>query len=162
MTLYTIGYEGLDVDAFVSLLAERRIETVVDVRQLPLSRKRGFSKRGLMATLCSSGVEYVHMVELGCPRDVRDRYRHDGDWKLYTEGFLHHLSGRGDAVAELSELSRSSRCALLCYEADFSHCHRSMVAEAVQRRTSLKIEHISATRIKRPVAHQPVFVSADR
>jgi hypothetical protein len=38
MTVFTIGYEGLDIDTFVSMLAEYSIETVVDIRELPLSR----------------------------------------------------------------------------------------------------------------------------
>jgi uncharacterized protein (DUF488 family) len=75
MTVFTIGYEGLNVDTFMSLLAQHGIETVVDVRELPLSRKTGFSKKALTNALNPSGVEYVHMVNLGCPKPVRDRYR---------------------------------------------------------------------------------------
>ena len=85
MKICTIGYEGLDIDAFMSLLAENDIETVVDVREMPLSRKPGFSKKALEAALNLSGREYVHMVALGCPKPIRDRYREDGNWKRYTE-----------------------------------------------------------------------------
>ena len=66
MKIYTVGYEGLDIDSFLSLLAENDIETVVDVREMPLSRKPGFSKKSLEAVLNLSGREYVHMVALGC------------------------------------------------------------------------------------------------
>lgn len=81
MTIFTIGYEGLDIDAFLSLLAKHDINTVVDVRELPLSRKPGFSKKALGTALNLSGREYVHMVQLGCPKTVRERYRYDGNWK---------------------------------------------------------------------------------
>src|SRR5579883_475227 len=104
MTVFTIGYEGLDIDAFMSLLAEHDIETVVDIRELPLSRKPGFSKKALANVLNLSGIEYVHMVELGCPRPVRDGYRADGDWKRYTKGFLNHLKTQKDAISLLVEL----------------------------------------------------------
>lgn len=144
MTVYTIGYEGLDIDAFMSLLAEHGIETVVDIRELPLSRKPGFSKKALASVLNLSGLEYVHMVDLGCPRQVRDRYREDGNWKRYTDGFLKHLKTQEAAVAELSELASSSNCALLCYEADFNFCHRSMVANAVRDYCGADVEHIKA------------------
>jgi len=51
MNLFTIGYEGLNTDDFMALLFEHGIETVVDVRALPLSRKPGFSKsQSAMAT----------------------------------------------------------------------------------------------------------------
>ncbi|MGN6808258.1 MAG: DUF488 family protein [Trinickia sp.] len=59
MTVFTIGYEGLDIGAFLSLLGEHGMETVVDIRELPLSRKPGFSKNALASTLNLSGFEYV-------------------------------------------------------------------------------------------------------
>ncbi|RIY38732.1 DUF488 family protein [Neopusillimonas maritima] len=148
MTVFTIGYEGLDIDAFISLLAEYGIDTVVDIRQLPLSRKRGFSKRALTSVLNLSGLEYVHMADLGCPKPVRDRYREDGSWRHYTEGFLKHLKVQEAAVAELSGLVSSSSCALLCYEADFNFCHRSMVANAVRDYCGAGVEHINAARVR--------------
>lgn len=143
MTVYTIGYEGLDIDDFMSLLSEHGIETVVDIRELPLSRKPGFSKTALANVLNLSGLEYVHMVELGCPRPVRDGYRADGDWKRYTKGFLNHLKTQKEAIAELAELAKSSTCALMCYEADFNFCHRSMVADAVNKVCGAEVGHIS-------------------
>lgn len=145
MTIFTIGYEGLDIEAFMSLLAEHGIETVVDIRELPLSRKPGFSKKALASALNLSGFEYTHMVELGCPKLVRDRYREDGNWKRYTDGFLKHLKTQGAAVAELSTLASSSNCALLCYEADFNFCHRSMVANAVRDYSGADVEHIKVS-----------------
>ncbi|RCX08638.1 DUF488 family protein [Extensimonas vulgaris] len=144
MTVFTIGYEGLDIDAFMSLLAEHDIETVVDIRELPLSRKPGFSKKALASVLNLSGLEYVHMVDLGCPKPVRDRYREDGNWKRYTDGFLKHLKTQEVAIAELSDLVGASNCALLCYEADFNFCHRSMVANAVRDYCGANVEHIKA------------------
>ncbi|WP_241308714.1 DUF488 family protein, partial [Burkholderia cenocepacia] len=144
MTVFTIGYEGLDIDAFMSLLAEHGIDTVVDIRELPLSRKPGFSKKALASALNLSGLEYVHMVDLGCPKMVRNRYREDGNWKRYTEGFLKHLKTQETAIADLSELASTSNCALLCYEADFNFCHRSIVANAVRDYCGSDVEHISA------------------
>lgn len=156
MTVFTIGYEGLDIDDFVSLLAVHGIETVVDIRELPLSRKPGFSKKALANVLNLSGIGYVHMVELGCPRPVRDGYRADGDWKRYTKGFLNHLKMQKDAISSLVELVETSTCALLCYEADFNFCHRSMVADAVSKRCGAEVEHIEV-RTTALAGRQPAF-----
>jgi len=145
MTVFTIGYEGLDIDDFMTLLSEHDIETVVDVREIPLSRKPGFSKNALANVLNLSGREYVHMVELGCPKLIRDGYHKDGDWTWYTARFLDHLKTQDSAIAELSDLVRSSTCALLCYEADFNFCHRSMVADAVCEKYGAKVAHIKTT-----------------
>lgn len=148
MTVFTIGYEGLDIDAFMSLLIKHGIETVVDVREMPLSRKPGFSKKALAGVLNLSGFEYVHMVELGCPKPVRDRYRADGNWKRYTEGFLQYLKTQEAAIAELSAMVTTSNCALLCYEADYNFCHRSMVANAVHDYCGARVQHIKAVPVR--------------
>ena len=148
MKIYTIGYEGLGMDEFMSLLAENDIDTIVDVREMPLSRKPGFSKKALEATLNLSGREYIHLVALGCPKTIRDRYREDGNWKRYTEHFLKHLATQDDAVAELAALAATSNCALLCYEADYNFCHRSMVANAVKQVTRARVHHLQASDLR--------------
>lgn len=156
MTVFTIGYEGLSIDAFLSLLSKCEIETVVDVRELPLSRKPGFSKRALTNVLSDSGLAYIHMASLGCPRQVRTSYRSDGDWSRYTARFLKYLRTQGDAITELAGLVETSRCALLCFEADYNFCHRSMVADAVSKHSGASIKHIqvkATESVRRPLAY---------
>lgn len=148
MAVFTIGYEGLDLDAFMARLAENDIETVVDVRELPLSRKRGFSKNALAGALRQASYEYVHIAALGCPRPVRNRYREDGDWQRYTEGFLKYLDTQALAISELSKLVLASNCVLLCYEADYNFCHRSMVANAVHQRCDVAVRHIETRNVR--------------
>jgi uncharacterized protein (DUF488 family) len=72
--LFTVGYEGLMLEAFIQRLQSNSIQTLVDVRELPLSRKRGFSKRALAEALALQGITYLHMPALGCPKPIRDRY----------------------------------------------------------------------------------------
>lgn len=160
MTVFTIGYEGLDIDTFMSMLRKQDIETVVDVRELPLSRKRGFSKRALSEVLSDAGLGYVHMAALGCPKPVRNRYREDGDWKRYTHGFVSHLKTQQDAIVELAQLATSTQCALLCYEADHNFCHRSMVATAVQEHSGAKVHHIAAAAARKALPASSRLASA--
>lgn len=163
-TVFTIGYEGLDIDAFMSLLIEHDIDMVIDVRELPLSRKPGFSKKALANLLNLSGREYVHMMKLGCPKSIRNRYREDGNWNRYTEGFLKYLKTQGEAIADLSSLAASSNCALLCYEADSNFCHRSMVANAVKHYCGMRITHIKAAHAKTasPASLRLAYAEADK
>ena len=148
MTIYTIGYEGIDIEQFFLLLKEYNIETVVDVRELPLSRKVGFSKKILSAALNLSGLEYTHLVDLGCPKPIRDRYRADADWNRYKASFLKYLKTQDHAIDELVELAGSSNCALLCFEADFNYCHRAMIADAVRERSGMRVSHIRVDALK--------------
>ena len=74
MPLYTIGYEGRALDELIAILASHRIERVIDVRDLPLSRRRGFSKTPLGTALRGAGIDYVHVREAGNPyRPLKDK-----------------------------------------------------------------------------------------
>jgi uncharacterized protein (DUF488 family) len=132
----------MNFDTFMSLLARHGIETLVDVRELPLSRKPGFSKTSLAHRLALSGRNYLHMADLGCPKAIRHRYRKDRNWPRYTDDFMSHLAQQSQAIGRLASLTAGSKCALLCFEADFNRCHRSMVAQAVQDHSGAQVEHI--------------------
>ncbi len=141
--LYTFGYEGLDLEAFIARVREVGIKTIVDVRELPLSRKRGFSKSAFSAALAGAGVAYLHAPSLGCPKKVRDRYKADGSWTRYTQGFLSYLSTQDAAVRELAKLSRATRACLVCFEADYTMCHRTYVARAAHAAGGPTVMHLT-------------------
>lgn len=142
MNIYTVGYEGLDLEGFLLQLRRSGVRLLVDVRDLPLSRKRGFSKTALAKALGGAGMTYLHIRSLGCPKAIRDQYRVDGDWKAYTAAFLKHLGKQSQAVRELADLCEKRPAALLCYEADAGHCHRTYVARAVAAVSSGRVMHI--------------------
>src|SRR5215469_8254844 len=133
MTLFTCGYEGVSIDAFVARLEEVGIRTVLDVRQLPLSRKKGFSKSRFGAALHNAGIVYAHLPVFGCPRPIRDRYKKDRNWTRYERDFTAYLATQSAALAELAQISQQTRACLVCFEADFRVCHRSLVARAAAR-----------------------------
>ncbi len=144
MKIYTVGYEGLALAEFLQRLRRARVQIVVDVRDVPLSRKRGFSKSALATALDSAGIEYLHVRSLGCPKPIRDEFRASRDWKAYTAAFMDHLRGQAAAVSELAALSSGSTAALLCYEADAAYCHRTYVARAAAAISGASVMHIEA------------------
>ena len=143
--LYTFGYEGISIEDFVARLRKVGVRTVLDVRQLPLSRKRGFSKNSLATTLHSRGILYAHLPALGCPRPTRDRYRVDGDWAAYVNAFSTYLDAQQKAVSELAQVAQKTTACLVCFEADFARCHRSLVARATTRAGGPQVIHLTAT-----------------
>lgn len=143
MTLFTFGYEGLSIDAFIARLRKAGVRTVLDVRQLPLSRKPGFSKGALATALHATGILYAHLPALGCPRPIRDRYKADGDWPAYVKAFSAYLAGQGEAVAELARVAKKTSGCLVCFEADFNRCHRSIVARATARPGGPRVVHLT-------------------
>jgi uncharacterized protein (DUF488 family) len=161
-TIFTIGYEGIDIDTFIAMLTDNGVETVVDVRELPLSRKAGFSKKALAAQLSLSGFDYLHVGKLGCPRSIRNAYREDSNWKRYTIGFIEYLQTQGEPISSLTKLASESNCALLCFEADANFCHRSMVAKEVASHSGATVNHLKiSTKKAKPVvsARSPFFAA---
>jgi len=142
--LYTAGYEGMTSEAFVGRLQAEGVQTLVDVRELPLSRKAGFSKTALSKLLADRGIAYVHMPTLGCPKVVRDQYKVDSDWKRYTASFMDHLARQRAAVIELAKIGSATTAALMCFEADYARCHRTYVARAVSQAGAPAVAHITA------------------
>jgi uncharacterized protein (DUF488 family) len=133
-TLFTIGYEGRSVDELVESLRKVGIDRVVDVRELPLSRRRGFSKSPLSSTLEGAGILYEHVRALGNPKPYRDRYKR-GDVNGGAKDYRAHLhNGAHWALVELAESLTGSKTCLLCLEADHSQCHRAVIAGAVAER----------------------------
>ncbi len=139
--LFTAGYSGHDPDSFLAKLRQHGVEVVVDVRQNPVSRKKGFSKSKLAAFLTANDVEYVHEGELGVPVALRNQLK-AGDQRLagYFAGFRECLADRGVALDRLYELATRKRCCLICLERLAQECHRSVVAEAVEARNGHKLE----------------------
>lgn len=156
-SLFTFGYEGFAIDDFIQRLQAVGVDTIVDVRELPLSRKKGFSKTALGEHLKQAGIAYFHAPALGCPKPVRDRYRNDGDWQAYSRDFLDYLATQDATVRQLAGFARNSTACLICFEADFNFCHRTYVARAAARVGGLQVQHITA---KTVLPDQPVRLAA--
>lgn len=128
--IYTIGYEGTDIDRFVATLKAVGVERVADVRAVPLSRKKGFSKKALSARLQAEGIDYIHFVSLGDPKPGREAAR-AGLYQQFRAIYGAHLESE-DAQSSLEELMAAAGempTCLLCFERDPETCHRSIVAK---------------------------------
>jgi len=144
LQLFTIGYEKAKPDAVYSELARAKVDLLVDVRAVAASRRPGFSKRQLAATLDEAGIGYLHLQKLGTPAAGREAAR-SGDfttlWRIYDR----HIKTKAaqDELAELVALIKSrQRVALLCYERDPAHCHRTRIAANVKKRIRVKVEDL--------------------
>jgi uncharacterized protein (DUF488 family) len=133
--LYNIGYEGTDIDIFVSTLRAVGILVLADVRAVALSRKRGFSKNALKARLTAEKIEYVYFSDLGDPKPGREAAR-AGHYDEFRRIYTRHLESAAAqaSLGELGELaSRLSTC-LMCFEREPNTCHRSIVADRLRTR----------------------------
>jgi uncharacterized protein (DUF488 family) len=142
--LFTVGYERhSEPDSLVAALAAARVERLVDVRELPLSRRRGFSKTALKAAVEEAGLTYEHERALGNPKPYRDLYK-AGDQATGERLYRAHLrNGSSQAVDWLSGTLEDQRTCILCVEHDHRECHRSVIVEQVRERLpELRVEHL--------------------
>jgi uncharacterized protein (DUF488 family) len=143
-TLYTIGYEESDAAAFLKKVEAAGVRTVLDVRELPQSRKPGFSKTALSTSLARKNIKYVHVRALGSPRDLRHELRESGDFVAFTRGYLLYLKKQAEHIKTVKDLVYSEPCCLLCFEKDHNVCHRKFVALEVKAaaQNGLQIVHL--------------------
>lgn len=144
MRIATIGYEASSIDDFVETLKAANVQHLVDVRELPISRKRGFAKSKLSETLSAAGIKYSHFRDLGDPKPGREAARR-GDYKSFRQIFSLHLTTKGaqEALDRLEVIASQGGACLMCFEKSAEHCHRSMVANAIQKRTGSEVLHLN-------------------
>ncbi|WP_207481324.1 DUF488 domain-containing protein [Arenibaculum pallidiluteum] len=141
--VFTIGYEASGFDRFLATLREAGVAVVVDVRDLPLSRRAGFSKGTLRASLAAAGIDYVHLKPLGTPKEGRLANRRR-DWETFWRIVEERMQEPAAefALREAAEIAAVRPAALLCFEADPCICHRRRVAEALRDRFGFRVEHL--------------------
>jgi uncharacterized protein (DUF488 family) len=142
-SLATIGYESADLADFIATLRAAGVRRIIDVRELAISRRKGFAKRALSAALQNAGISYVHLRGLGDPKEGREAAR-AGDVERFRRVFVSHM--RSDAaqadLRKASDLVTEGGACLLCFERDHSACHRSIVAEAICGNIRTSIRHL--------------------
>ena len=132
MKIFTIGYEGTTMADFLAALKGAGVERVIDVRALPLSRRPGFSKSSLAASLLEAGIGYAHLKNLGTPKRGRDAAK-KGDRATLEEVYAEQLElpEAQAQAAQMLDLAAEKPSALLCFERDPCVCHRTLLLEAV-------------------------------
>jgi uncharacterized protein (DUF488 family) len=147
--LFTIGYEQTPARAVLDELEQAGVKLLVDVRAVTSSRRPGFSKNQLSASLGDRGIAYLHLRGLGTPKQGR-LARRSGKFDELHEIYTTHLK-TPQAREEIDELSalvnQSGPVCILCYERDHRHCHRRWIAEIIEGRNGVTVENLIAPRL---------------
>jgi len=139
--LASVGYElHKDHIAFARHVRAAGVERLIDVRELPISRRRGYAKSALAQAMSEVGIEYVHIKALGNPKPFRDLYK-SGHVQEGQRRYEEHLLGeRRDALEDLVPLLREKRCAVMCVEHNPATCHRTVIFEALQDELGVELD----------------------
>jgi uncharacterized protein (DUF488 family) len=139
----TIGYERAPQSRVIEALRAAGVELLIDVRAVAASRRAGFSKTLLGGSLEAAGIGYLHLRDLGTPKDGRIAAR-AGRISEMRAIFDDHMTTAG-ALAALDQAVQTAglrRVCLLCHENDPACCHRTAVAERITARTGQPILHL--------------------
>jgi uncharacterized protein (DUF488 family) len=133
--VFTIGYEGLTIDAFLNKLIANNITVVVDVRNNPQSMKYGFSKKSFKQYIENAGMGYIHIPELGIPSSMRKglgtSVSHESLFRKYETELL--PSNEEALKRLLSLIAEHLRITLVCFEANHHLCHRNTLVDYLQK-----------------------------
>lgn len=139
--LCTIGYEGASIGDFIRTLNTAGVTTLLDVREIAISRKKGFSKTALKRALEDAGIAYQHEPKLGSPKAARKQLKNNKDYNAFFHSYCNHLSTQATLLNALS-INLAGKVALMCFEKDHTTCHRSKVAESIGEITGLTPVHL--------------------
>lgn len=152
--LYTVGYQGASLQAFIGCLKDAGVRTLVDVRYQPFSMRPEFRRAALEAALGEAGIAYRHLKPLGNPPESRDAAK-AGDEARYRLLFQAHLD-RAETRAAMDEviaLCGQGAAALMCLERKPKDCHRLLVADRIAGLSGLAVAHLDPAAKKQ--AEQP-------
>ena len=141
--IYTVGYEGRQLDGLLDVLVQAGIRRLVDVRRNPVSRRFGFHKSTLARHCTLLDIEYIHVPELGIASEERS---HLSATRNYAELFARYerdtLIEQSGHVERVAAWMRTSATAIMCMERDVCDCHRGRLANRIHELSKLPVIHL--------------------
>jgi len=146
LELWTVGHSTRPIEEFIQALNSFDIKVLVDVRSFPGSRRYPhFNREQLSASLAAAGIEYQHLPELGGRRRAKPD-SHNMAWRnKMFRGYADYMETAEfrDGVAGLLDVARTRRTTIMCAEAVWWRCHRSLISDYLKAK-EVEVIHIIA------------------
>jgi len=142
--LWTIGHSTLPIDEFIASLKSFEIRTVVDVRSFPGSRRYPqYNKERLAAGLAEGSVRYLHFPKLGGRRRAKPDSINMAWRNEMFRGYADHMETTefDEGIADLLSAAGLQRTAIMCAEAVWWRCHRSLISDYLKAK-GIEVTHI--------------------
>lgn len=141
MTIYTIGYEKKNIEEYIKILKENKIQILIDVREIAWSYKKDFCKTKFNSHLSENGILYLHHKDLGNPKvfrkNITDRTK---TLKLY-EKYLNKTKNGLEELENVISKTKKKIC-LTCFEKEHLECHRSIIVKVFSKDRTLKVVNL--------------------
>ncbi|MCF7793204.1 MAG: DUF488 domain-containing protein [Candidatus Cloacimonetes bacterium] len=143
MQLFTIGYEGKNIDQYLDDLIRNNITVLCDVRRNPKSMKYGFSKKQIQRYCNNLSIKYVHLPELGIESSQRKNLSDKESYRKLFDLYKIRLNSKAEEIKHIYDLlEENKRIALTCFESDPLSCHRHIIANKINKEFNIPINHI--------------------
>jgi len=144
LSLWTVGHSTLSIEEFLKRLASFQIKTLADVRSFPGSRRYPqFNKENLRNAVAAAGIDYLHLPELGGRRKAKPDSLNmtwlNESFRGYADYMETHAFRGG--IERLMKLATERRTAIMCAEAVWWRCHRSLIADYLKA-AGVMVTHI--------------------
>jgi len=152
VAIWTIGHSTLSIAEFIRTLKSFAIEIVVDVRSFPGSRRYPhFNRENLMQSLTQASIEYLHLPELGGRRRARADSQNLAWRNESFRGYADYMETPDfrEGIARLLDLTSARRTAIMCSEAVWWRCHRSLISDYLKAK-GVEVTHIAAAEKSAP------------
>ena len=150
-TIYTIGHSTHSYPEFLEMLRGFEIQLLADVRNFPGSRKfPHFNSDVLQSALADDHIAYIHFKALGGRRKP-DPESHNTAWRHPAfRGYADYMETAqfAEAVQRLEETALKTRVAIMCSEAVWWRCHRSMISDYLKSRSWQVLHIMNASSVK--------------
>jgi len=146
-TIWTIGHSTRSIDEFELMLQSFNIQLVADVRNYPGSRKYPqFNKDALEISLPQTGIQYVHLKELGGRRKAKPDSKNTAWRHAAFRGYADYMETGAfkEGIEALIKYAADQRTAYMCSEAVWWRCHRSLISDYLKVQ-GWKVMHIMGT-----------------
>ena len=146
LKLWTIGHSTRSIDEFIEALKSFEIQALADVRSFPGSRRYPqFNKENLRASLAEVGMGYIHLPDLGGRRRAKPDSLNMAWHSKTFRGYADYMETQGfqEGIARLLEAARERRTAIMCAEAVWWRCHRSLISDYMKA-NEVEVTHIMA------------------
>ncbi len=140
--IFTIGYEGEDIDSFLNLLIKNQIDILIDIRSNPFSMNFSFTQTKLKEYLKKAGIGYIHIPELGIRSELRKGLVSEDDYlnlfKIYEETTILEQK---EKITKIIKLAENKRISLMCFERNKDMCHRGVLSKHIEKE-NISVVHI--------------------
>ncbi len=140
---FTIGYEGKDINSFIEILKKNKVKILIDIREIPISRKKGFSKTLLDYYVGKFGIKYVHIKELGTPKKIRYKFYQNHDFNYLAREYKKYIMDKERYIRQLLVYIEQKKSCIMCFEKDVNRCHRKLISEEIRKVAEpLEVKHL--------------------